>query len=262
MALSAWSSARISDATAAVEASQPDYKAYHIHTALIDFPIQSKRVLVIGCNRGEDCVPFIAYGAKVTGLDVMDEIGVNFTHPDVTYVKASAEDMPLSSASFDFIFSYATFEHIPRIEMAFREIERLLAPGGKAYTAAAPLWCHRSGPHWGAAFDFYPWIHLRLPQDQILKLAHDKQKEGVIPPYLDAAQISYLLSEGAMNWRRAQDYVKSCEALHELIIEKNELLKDPFPQEHAEIIAELNQKGYDTTDLLALGHFLIARKKR
>ena len=71
----------------------PDYKAYHANTAAshLSSDIRGKSVLVVGCNRGEDCEVFVNLGAgSVCGLDVMEEVGVNYSHQNVRYLKASA----------------------------------------------------------------------------------------------------------------------------------------------------------------------------
>ncbi len=57
-------------------------------------------------------------------------------------VCASAECIPLASSSCRFVFSFATLEHVPRADLAFCEIDRVLAPGGVAYVA--PAWHCRS----------------------------------------------------------------------------------------------------------------------
>jgi len=51
---------------------------------------------------------------------------------------ASAEAVPLRRASCRFVFSVATLEHVPHADLAFAEIDRVLAPGGVAYLA--PAW--------------------------------------------------------------------------------------------------------------------------
>ena len=55
---------------------------------------------------------------------------------------ASADMIPLASASCRFVFSVQTLEHIPSTDRAFEEIDRVLAPGGVAYLA--PAWHCRS----------------------------------------------------------------------------------------------------------------------
>jgi SAM-dependent methyltransferase len=51
---------------------------------------------------------------------------------------ASAETIPLASKSCRLVFSFATFEHVPRPDLAFAEVDRVLAPGGVA--CLAPAW--------------------------------------------------------------------------------------------------------------------------
>jgi len=51
---------------------------------------------------------------------------------------ASAETIPLASKSCRLVFSFATFEHVPRADLAFAEVDRVLAPGGVA--CLAPAW--------------------------------------------------------------------------------------------------------------------------
>jgi SAM-dependent methyltransferase len=51
---------------------------------------------------------------------------------------ATADMIPLASASCRFVFSVETLEHIPSTDRAFEEIDRVLAPGGVAYVA--PAW--------------------------------------------------------------------------------------------------------------------------
>ena len=57
---------------------------------------------------------------------------------DYRAICATAECIPLASCSCRFVFSFATLEHVPRADLAFEEIDRVLAPGGVAYLA--PAW--------------------------------------------------------------------------------------------------------------------------
>jgi SAM-dependent methyltransferase len=45
-------------------------------------------------------------------------------------IRCSAEDIPLPSFSVDGVVSVASLDHVPNVECALREIERLLRPGG------------------------------------------------------------------------------------------------------------------------------------
>lgn len=53
-------------------------------------------------------------------------------------VCASADRLPFPDETFRFVFTIATLEHVIHVDRAFREIDRVLAPGGVAYVA--PAW--------------------------------------------------------------------------------------------------------------------------
>lgn len=57
---------------------------------------------------------------------------------DLNVVEADARALPVADGSIDFLFSFATLEHIPRLEEVFQEIERVLKPGG--YALLSPAW--------------------------------------------------------------------------------------------------------------------------
>jgi ubiquinone/menaquinone biosynthesis C-methylase UbiE len=51
---------------------------------------------------------------------------------------ADAERLPFADASFDLVFGHAVLHHIPDLPRAFREFERVLAPGGTVLFAGEP----------------------------------------------------------------------------------------------------------------------------
>ena len=51
---------------------------------------------------------------------------------------ADAERLPFADASFDLVFGHAVLHHIPDLERAFAEFERVLAPGGTVLFAGEP----------------------------------------------------------------------------------------------------------------------------
>lgn len=160
----------------------------------------------------------------MVGIDVMDEIGRNYTDPRVTYVRSSAETIPLESASFDLAFAYATLEHVPNIRDAFREMARITAPKGVIYSAAAPLWCTRSGPHWGSAFDHDPWPHLRMGAEDVVALGAQARADGLSSEFYDADQLRGFMTDPLLfNRRRAHEYLDACVALNSIEILRSEI---------------------------------------
>ncbi|PIQ76868.1 hypothetical protein COU78_01050 [Candidatus Peregrinibacteria bacterium CG10_big_fil_rev_8_21_14_0_10_49_24] len=102
---------------------------------------KSIEVLDIGCGTGRLCRALSKYFGKVTGVDISEKMIAqakqdNSDLHNVTFVQTSGEDLAqVPSASLDFCFSFIVFQHIPFkkvIRSYFREIERVLKPGGLA----------------------------------------------------------------------------------------------------------------------------------
>lgn len=258
-----WEGVRDREAALAVSATPPDYKRYHQAQAARWKDFTGGKVLVIGCNRGEDCAYFVESGAaRVVGVDVMDEIGRNYCDPCATYVKASAEALPLDSNEFDLVFAYATLEHVPDIRASFREMARVAAPRGIVYSAAAPLWCTRAGPHWGSAFDHDPWPHLRLEADDVVALGEQARASGCSSDYYDAPRLRKFMTDPLLfNRRRAHEYLDACVVLNDIEILRNEIQMEDQTGFEPAIVQSLIEKGYTTFDLFGLTHIFVGRRR-
>lgn len=251
-----WRARRIGDAIKFGLAGE--WKLYHANVALSHAPSTLTNVLVVGCNRGEDCKIFKDEGAQsVTGLDVMDEIGINFVADGVDYLNCSIEKTNLESSSFDLVFAYATLEHVPNINAAFREMVRVCRPGGAAYAASAPLWNSRYGPHWGDVFHGLPWAHLRKTPDEIIAYS---EQEMAVESRPSVAQIISWLDDHMFNKRWAMEYVNACRLLNGIEVIRNDLELENESVLTDSIEAELKEFGYSKTGLLALTHIFIANK--
>jgi ubiquinone/menaquinone biosynthesis C-methylase UbiE len=99
------------------------------------------RALEIGCGPGRLMRPMSRHFAEIHGVDVSDEM--------IARAKEKLADIPnaiphatdgasltlFADESFDFVYSYAVFQHIPSRDVVFqylREIQRVLKPGGLA----------------------------------------------------------------------------------------------------------------------------------
>jgi len=81
-----------------------------------------------------------------TGIDITEKYRNHYTKP---YHVVTTSDYPFDDDSFDVIWTFRVFEHIPDIQKAMEEIKRLLRPGG--IVIFRPAWCCRP---WAA--DGYP----------------------------------------------------------------------------------------------------------
>jgi SAM-dependent methyltransferase len=56
----------------------------------------------------------------------------------VTTVACDAEQLPFADASFDLVLGHAVLHHLPHLDQAFAEFERVLKPGGQFLFAGEP----------------------------------------------------------------------------------------------------------------------------
>jgi len=95
-----------------------------------------QRVLEIGVGLGTDHLQFARAGAKMTGIDLTDRC-IDLTrrrfeqeglHSDLRIMDAEA--LEFDDDAFDVVYSFGVLHHIPSTEHAFREVRRVLRPGG------------------------------------------------------------------------------------------------------------------------------------
>ncbi|HVW87760.1 MAG TPA: class I SAM-dependent methyltransferase, partial [Bryobacteraceae bacterium] len=103
--------------------------------------ISSRRALEIGCGPGRLMRPMSRHFGEIHGIDVSDEMIARAREklrgvPHAVAHHASGSDLTLFPDSyFDFVYSYAVFQHIPSADVVFsylRETVRVLKPGGVA----------------------------------------------------------------------------------------------------------------------------------
>jgi ubiquinone/menaquinone biosynthesis C-methylase UbiE len=102
---------------------------------------KSRRALEIGCGPGRLMRPISRHFSEIHGVDVSDEMIQQAREklqdiPHAHAHHASGSDLALFPVDhFDFVYSYAVFQHIPSAEVVFsylRETVRVLKPGGFA----------------------------------------------------------------------------------------------------------------------------------
>jgi len=126
-------------------------------------PLDDSDIVELGCGRAEITRAIASAGQnrRITALEV-DEIQYA-QHlliddlPQVRFIKAGAEAIPLEDASADIVLMFKSLHHVPTTLMdeALKEVARVLRPGGYAYISE-PIF----------AGDF----------NDILKMFHDEQQ--------------------------------------------------------------------------------------
>ncbi len=93
-------------------------------------PAKKEKILEIGCDRGRFVNLIRPLSGKVVGIDINKKAIEAAACPDLYQMDATSIEFP--DNSFDKIFSMHTIEHIPDLNKAFREMERVLKSGSKA----------------------------------------------------------------------------------------------------------------------------------
>ncbi len=126
----------LASASDVVRALEQELKRLPRHLQPVD-----RRALEIGCGPGRLLRPMSRNFGELHGVDVSDEMirlaqerfgASRSIHLRVT---SGADLAPLASDYFDFVYSYAVFQHIPSRELVlayFDEIRRVLKTGGLA----------------------------------------------------------------------------------------------------------------------------------
>jgi ubiquinone/menaquinone biosynthesis C-methylase UbiE len=92
-----------------------------------------------GCGTGRIARYMKRVFSRVVGTDISDGMVAQgkIDNPDIEFIATNGDDLaPIASESVDFIFSYATLQHVPSqhsVAQLFREFVRVLKPGGVAH---------------------------------------------------------------------------------------------------------------------------------
>ena len=97
-----------------------------------------KKVLEIGVGQGTDLWQFAKNGAKCFGLDITEkhleltEENFKVRGGKVSLKECDAKKINFLDNTFDCVYSFGVLHHIPEIKKCFKEIHRVLKPGGIA----------------------------------------------------------------------------------------------------------------------------------
>jgi ubiquinone/menaquinone biosynthesis C-methylase UbiE len=153
---------------------------------------RAMRALEIGCGPGRLMKPLSRHFGEIHGVDVSDEMVALARRnlADIPHAHAQrsfgADLRQFADESFDFVYSYAVFQHIPDREVVLgylKEARRVLKTGGL-------LWFQVNGlpfPPLGGRVD--TWSGVRFTADELMQFAnaHDFQMyilEGTHTQYM------------------------------------------------------------------------------
>lgn len=111
-------------------------------------PDQPQRFLDLGMWDGMTCCALREMGKSAVGIDIRVE-GLDRRAIDsgAGFAAMDAGLLGFAPESFDFVFSFNSFEHFPDPELVLREALRVLRPGGYLYLDFGPVWLSPKGAH-------------------------------------------------------------------------------------------------------------------
>jgi len=160
-------------------------------------------ILDFGCGWGGETIWLARRARSVSGVDVDDkaieQARKALASSDVRNCRfewSSDGRLPFADASFDAVLSTDTFEHVMDLELAFREIARVLRPGGSLLTRFGPLFRSPHGGHlyWACQV---PYAHLLFRIDAIVAL---RARRG------GAHRVVHSWQDLGLNGKRFDDY--------------------------------------------------------
>lgn len=112
-----------------------------VYEALIREHLQpGMRVLDLGCGRGGALEQLGAAVTYPVGVDPDHVSLVEHRLPDLARITATATAIPLVNESVDIVISSWVLEHLPDPARTFREVARILRPGGAFVMLAPGAW--------------------------------------------------------------------------------------------------------------------------
>jgi ubiquinone/menaquinone biosynthesis C-methylase UbiE len=136
-------------------------------------PFEGKTVLDLGCNTGYLLHSFLqSERFTAIGADIVHsylELARESYGDTIKFVQTTPSNIPLSDDSVDVVYTIDTVEHLSRAEEIFREVFRLLRPGGLFLVHFNP-WLNPYGSHLEDIIAF-PWPHVVFSMDTLLTVA-------------------------------------------------------------------------------------------
>jgi SAM-dependent methyltransferase len=107
-----------------------------------------RRFLDLGTWDGMTCRALQEMGHAAVGVDIrVAGIDPRAADGGAAFAGMDAAALGFPDASFDFVFSFNSFEHFPDPEAVLGEALRVLRPGGYLYLEFGPLWLSPRGAH-------------------------------------------------------------------------------------------------------------------
>jgi SAM-dependent methyltransferase len=137
--------------------------------------LAGKRVLCLASGGGQDSVAFGLLGAQVTVLDNSDEqlrrdqlAAAKHGYPVETILGDMRDLSILADNTFDVVWQVYSINFVPSVVPVFREVRRVLKPGGIYFVQFANPFVQAVDDKWNG--EAYPMKHMYLDGENITKI--------------------------------------------------------------------------------------------
>ncbi len=166
-------------------------------------PQPGEKILDIGCGTGNFSIKLAKMGCKVTGIDISQpmleeaEKKAEKLNLDINFKKGDVLNLEFDDNKFDSVFSMAAIEFIKDLETAFKEIKRVVKPGGKILLGTI-----RKDSDWGRLYEKQAQKEDSVFRDAIFREPEDLEKldRDNIIKIKECLYISPDISEEKINW--------------------------------------------------------------
>lgn len=150
----------------------------------------SNNFLELGCNDGMVLYWLKRNGHSATGIDIRSEgFDKRAIEAGVQLIGMDAAQLQFEDNSFDFVFSFAAFEHFADPESVLKETLRVVKKGGFIYLNFGPLYMSSAGLH--AYYSITaPYCQHLFPKEMLLDFVSEKGLEYVDFNYVNSWKIS------------------------------------------------------------------------
>lgn len=129
------------------------------------------RILDIGCGHADFLAPIYAKTAHVAGCDP-DHTALRLNATIALRAAGLADDLPYRDGAFDAAILVFVLEHLDQPERVFREVRRVLRPGGRAIFLTPNAW------------NYTTWLIRAVPyglRDVLARKLHGRQERDTYP---------------------------------------------------------------------------------
>ncbi len=151
--------------------SHESERTFREKTGLTPDDIKDKLVLDVGCGMGRFADVVSRWGGQVVGIDLSLAVEAAYANlagrDNVRILQADLFRLPFPPETFDIVYSIGVLHHTPDCEKAFRQLPRLLRPGGKL-----AIWVYGTMGPWVKFADLYRRFTVRMPPRLLHALCH------------------------------------------------------------------------------------------